>query len=98
VDLIDDVYLWVDRILFVGSVALRLWAVLDCVIRKASAFPAVNKLTKLAWLSILVISGALASLVWQMSPDNPIASISIVISLVYLCDVRPAVREVSGGK
>lgn len=96
-DLVDDVYLWINRILFVVSVALRLWAIVDCAFRKARAFPAVGKLTKVAWLSILVASGVIGSLVLAGSPLNPIGAISVVIALVYLCDVRPAVREVSGG-
>ena len=97
-ELVDSVYLWINHVLFFGSVALRLWAVLDCAFRKAAAFPAVNKLTKLAWLSILVASGVIGSIVWPGTPDNLISSISVVVALVYLCDVRPAVREVSGGR
>ena len=42
-----ETQLWVDRILFwEGSLLLRAWAVADCAVRKAAAFPAANKLTK----------------------------------------------------
>jgi hypothetical protein len=98
VDVVSDFYFWIDHILFYCAVVLRVWAVIDCAIRKPAAFTAVNKLTKLAWLSILIISGALGSLFFQYAPDQLIPSISVVIALVYLCDVRPAVREVSGGR
>ncbi len=67
------------------------------ILNSARAFPAVNKLTKVAWLSILIASGVIGSLVLAGSPLYPIGAISVVIALVYLCDVRPAVREVSGG-
>jgi hypothetical protein len=97
VDLVNDVYHWIDRILLVVSVALRVWAFVDCVFRKARAFPAVNKLTKVAWLAILFVSGVVGTLVYPTSPLNLIGSASVVVALVYLCDVRPAVREVSGG-
>jgi hypothetical protein len=96
VTLVNDFYLWIDRVLFFGCVALRLWAIVDCAFRKASAFPAVNKLTKLSWLAITVISGVLGSLL-SASPLNPLALASVVVALVYLTDVRPAVRQVSGG-
>jgi hypothetical protein len=72
---------------------LRLWAVLDCVTRKTAAFPAADKLTKPAWLAILVISGLLGQ--FASPPLWPISLISAVASAVYLADVRPAVREIT---
>jgi hypothetical protein len=94
--LIHDVYLWVDVVLYWGLVALRLWAVIDCATRKAAAFPAADKLTKPAWLAITIIGGGLGSL-FVYQPLHIVSLISLVAALVYLCDVRPAVREVSGG-
>ncbi len=94
--LVDDVYFWVDWVLYWGLVAIRLWAVVDCATRKAAAFPAVDKLTKPAWLAITIISGGLGAL-FLGQPLNIISLISLVAALVYLTDVRPAVREVSGG-
>jgi hypothetical protein len=100
VDLVNDVYNWIDRVLLVAFLALRVWAFVDCIFRKARAFPAVNKLTKVTWLAILFVSGvvgSLPSLAYNTSSLNIISSASVVVALVYLCDVRPAVREVSGG-
>ena len=56
---VSDIYTWIDRVLYVASVALSVWALVDCAIRRARAFPAVNKLTKLAWLAILIVAGVL---------------------------------------
>jgi hypothetical protein len=97
VQLVDDIYPWIDRVLLATALILRLWALIDCVIRRAAAFPAVNKLTKIAWLLILFIGGALGSLPFFGGPLNLISSASVVAALVYLFDVRPAVREISGG-
>lgn len=91
----DTLYTWTNGILFWGLVALRLWAVADCVIRKSSAFQAADKLTKPTWLLILIASGLLGTFV--SAPLWPISLISAVASAVYLADVRPAVREVTGG-
>jgi len=96
--LVDDVYWWVNWVLFWGMVALYGWAVVDCATRKAAAFPAADKLTKPAWLAITIIGGGLGSLLgYGSGPTNFVSLIALVAVLVYLCDVRPAVREASGG-
>jgi hypothetical protein len=94
--LIHDVYLWVDIVLYWALVALRAWAIIDCATRKAAAFPAADKLTKPAWLAITIVGGGLGSL-FIYQPLHIVSLISVVAALVYLFDVRPAVREVSGG-
>jgi hypothetical protein len=94
--LVNDGYHWIDVVLFWGLLALRVWAAVDCALRKSAAFPAVNKLTKPAWLALTVVSAALAALP-QLAPLNPFSLVATVVSMVYLTDVRPAVREVSGG-
>jgi hypothetical protein len=43
-----------------------------------------------------VFSGALGTLIQPSL--GPISLISVVVASVYLADVRPAVREISGGK
>jgi len=96
VAVLDLIYAWTDRVLFWALAALRLWAVVDCATRKAAAFPAVDKLTKPAWLAILVVAGLFGT--WILPPIGMISLISVVVAAVYLADVRPAVREISGGK
>jgi hypothetical protein len=97
VQTLNDLYFWTDTVLFWGLVALRAWAVVDCATRKAAAFPAVDKMTKPAWLAILVFSGLFGSLNVLGSQIGPISLISVIVASVYLADVRPAVREISGG-
>ncbi len=96
VNTVADLELWTNLVLYWALVALRAWAVLDCLVRKTAAFPAVDKLTKPAWLAILVISGLLGTFL-SPSPAYPFSLISVIVAMVYLADVRPAVREVSGG-
>jgi hypothetical protein len=95
VDAVDTLYYWTDLILYYGLIALRAWALIDCATRKTAAFPAADKLTKPAWLLIIVVSGLLGT--FASPPLWPISLISAVIAGVYLADVRPAVREISGG-
>ncbi len=95
-NVVADLQFWTDLVLFYALAALRLWALLDCLVRKPAAFPAVDKLTKPAWLAILLISGLLGT--FASPPAFPISLISVVVSAVYLADVRPAVREISDGR
>lgn len=99
---VDDLYYYTNLVLWYALIALRAWALIDCLARKTAAFPAVDKLTKPAWVAILLVSGLLGT--FLSSPVSPggVASIfslaSAVVAMVYLADVRPAVREVSGGR
>jgi hypothetical protein len=95
VDIVDKLYFWTDGVLYDALIALRAWALLDCLTRKAAAFPAVDKLTKPSWVLILLVSGLLGT--FASPPLWPISLISAVAAAVYLADVRPAVREVSNG-
>ena len=91
---INTVQSWMLFVLFLGVLALQIWALVDCITRKAPAFPAAGKLTKATWLLLNALAVVLV-LLWQ-DVTNLLSFISIIISSVYLADVRPAVREISG--
>jgi len=102
VNVVSELYHWISFLLFWGEVVLWVWAAVDCSTRKAAAFPAVNKLSKGAWLAITVTATALGLLFgqpWNQTPDptNIFILLATIVASVYLADVRPAVREVSGG-
>ena len=81
-------------LVLVGALVLQLWAFVDCLSRKAAAFPAAGKLTKPTWL--LLTGLALAIGLIFRSVTFLLSFIAIIISSVYLADVRPAVKEISG--
>lgn len=81
-------------VLLLGVLALQVWALVDCVSRKAAAFPAAGKLTKPTWVLMTVL--ALIMVLLLRDVTNLVSYIAIIISSVYLADVRPAVREISG--
>ena len=81
-------------ILFLGVLALQLWALVDCITRKAPAFPAAGKLTKPTWILLTAVAVAPVALLRDVT--NLLSYIGIIVSSVYLADVRPAVREISG--
>lgn len=99
-DVLDQLYTWTDYVLWWALAALRAWALADCVTRRTPAFPAVGKLTKPAWVAILFFGGLIGTFFsYPPSPGNVvniIPLITVVAAAVYLADVRPAVREITG--
>ena len=75
-------------------VALGLWALVDALVRPAPAYVAAGKLTKPAWAAIT----ALALLIGYFTPMFSFLWLPAVVgSIVYLVDVRPALRGMRRG-
>lgn len=91
-----DAEFWLLRVVQIGMLALQLWALADCVTRRSAAFTAAGKLSKLAWVGITVMAAIFTALLGLMGGGLILVLIGLVASLVYLTDVRPAVREISG--
>ena len=70
--------------------ALAVWALVDAFVRPAAAFPAAGKLTKPIWLGILALSVGLCLLGADLL--GLLGGLIAVAVIVYLVDVRPAVR------
>jgi hypothetical protein len=81
-----------------GLVALgmQVFALVDALRQRTDAFAAAGKLTKKLWLVILGVATALG-FVSLYSPLNFFNLIAVVAAGVYLADVRPALRGVTGG-
>ena len=82
-------------VLYFASVAVGVFDVVDAAIRRADAFVAAGKATKPLWL---VITGVATLALAVFGPVSLFGIPAIVAALVYLVDVRPAVRAVSGGR
>lgn len=72
------------------------WALVDALVRPADAFVAAGKLTKPAWVAILAVCVAVVVLL-RPGLLGLFGAVITVASLVYLLDVRPAVREMRRG-
>jgi hypothetical protein len=74
---------------------VKLFALVDAATRPARAFVSEGKLTKVAWLLILSLTLA----VHLLSPPIGLLSlIGTVAALVYLADVRPALKGYRGAR
>lgn len=80
-------------LLGLAAFGLKVWALVDACVRPAPAFPVAGKLTKIAWIVIL----ALAVVLGGASVLGLFGIAGIVAAIVYLVDVRPAVRGIRPG-
>ena len=82
--------------LWVVMLAVKGYAFIDCIRRPKEAFPAIGRKTKLLWL-VLTGAAAVTGLLYSyVSPLGLIGLAGAVIALVYLFDVRPRIREITG--
>ena len=73
--------------------ALQAWAIVDAISHRPEAYEAAGKQTKTMWLVILAVALAAHLIFW-----NPVSLLNIagaVAAIVYLVDVRPALRSLS---
>ena len=91
---IHQIRFWLLTLLWIGVLALQLWALIDCASRKSAAFPAAGKLTKPTWMLLTGLSLVIVLIFRNVT--FLLSYIGIIVTAVYLADVRPAVREISG--
>ena len=82
-------------LLSLAILVLQAWALIDCVIRPTKAFEAAGKLSKPAWVAITALAALLTF--WQQNPMTLFGLPAVIAAIVYLVDVRPAVRGLPRG-
>ena len=70
------------------------FALFDAAFRREDAYRAVDKQTKAFWLIILGLA-FLVSTIFPILSFLPI--IGLIATIVYMVDVRPAIRGIAGG-
>lgn len=78
-------------IITLATLVVKAFALVDCIRQPSHAFVAMGKQTKQIWLAIL-IGAVVASFIGVLSV------IGLIAALVYLLDVRPAVRGGSSSR
>lgn len=92
----DNAQALVITALWAITLAVKVYAVVDCVRRPAAAFPAVGRQTKVLWLLLTGLS-ALAGILPSLTLTI-FGIAGIVIALVYLFDVRTRIVDVTGSR
>jgi Protein of unknown function (DUF2516) len=77
-----------------ATLALAVWAFVDALVRPAAGFVAAGKLTKPGWMAITAIA---ALVLWWRGPLDLFGLPAVIAAVVYLVDVRPAVRALRRG-
>jgi hypothetical protein len=87
-----------DGLLFLvltwAALALAGWAFIDALVRPSAGFVAAGKLTKPGWVAITALATVVIYFFGLMSFFGLPA---VIASVVYLVDVRPAVRGLRRG-
>ena len=83
--------LWIS----VGALLLQGFAFVHCLLQRKEAFPAADKWTKVGWS---IVTGIALAVTFLIGPLSLFGVVGVIASCVYIVDVRPAVREVSGGR
>ena len=97
-DLVHSVQEFVLLILGVGALLLTGFAAVDSVRHRADLFPAVGRLSKAAWVGILVAAFLISIVSFGGGATLGLLNvIGVVAAGVYLADVRPKIKQISGG-
>jgi Protein of unknown function (DUF2516) len=89
---------FVILVTLIAFVVIEAFAFVNCLTQRADAFPVVGSLSKNAWLAILGGSVLLTLLCSVYTLRISIfAFAAITATLVYLLDVRPALRDATDG-
>jgi hypothetical protein len=90
---ISQVSLSVMALVSLAMLVAAVWAFVDALAQRKEAYVAADKLTKPAWLLILGL-GLGAQLLF-FGGIGLLNLLAIVAALVYLVDVRPAIRSLT---
>ena len=82
--------------LWVVMLGIKGFAFIDCLRRPKQAFPAVGRKNKVLWLALTGASAFTGLLLSYVSPLGLIGLAGVVVSLIYLFDVRPRIKEITG--
>lgn len=87
---------WVTTVVFLGTLLLGIFALVDAVVRPAAAYEATGRLSKQGWVLILVLA-VLVTVLFESSRSlmGLFGLVSVIASGVYLADVRPAIIEIT---
>ena len=85
-------------VLFWTMIGLGVWAFVDCLRRRADAFPAIGRQSKQMWLLLTGASPLVQFLFGYFGLLGLLGIAGAVVALVYLVDVRPKIIEITGGR
>ena len=95
-DIIGPVQSFVLLLLGVGALGLTGFAAVDALRYRSQLYPAVGRQTKVFWVALLVVAFLIA-IVSFWNALGFLNVLGVVAAGVFLADVRPKLKAVSGG-
>lgn len=87
---------WITLILAAAAFVAELFALVDAARQRPDAFDAAGKRTKGFWMALTAVAALVGLVPVLFGGIGLLAIVGICIAGVYLADVRPALREVTG--
>lgn len=89
------IYLLIDLVMAVCSV----WAFVSCLRTRPDAFPAIGRSSKGLWLALTGVAAfySIGAVLLQAAPLGILTIGAIVVTAVYLLDIRPRILEITRG-
>lgn len=84
---------WIYLIISLAMFVATAFAFVDSLQHRADSYVAADKLTKNTWMIILGLGLVAQMLLWRSGPISLFHLVSIIAALVYIVDVRPALRS-----
>ena len=90
---------WIYLVINLAVLVLSAWAFVDCLRRRPDAFPAIGRSSKTVWAVLTGLSAlyALSTMLAGSPPMGLIAIAGMVVTGLYLLDLRPKLIEVTSG-
>jgi hypothetical protein len=99
---VQTIAAWINFVLLVVTVVIEVTAFVHCVSRKPDAFLAIGNIPKSGWVAMtgaaLLFTALFTVSAFSFNPFAILGIIALVIALVYLLDVRPALRDAVDGR
>jgi hypothetical protein len=82
-------------LLGLAALGTEVFALIDAIRHPSAAYPAADKRTKPLWVGVLAVSAAVGFVMLNSVLSLP-GIAAFVAAAVYLADVRPALRQITG--
>lgn len=85
---------WILWAINLATLAAAAWAFISCLRTRPDAFPAIGRRSKGLWLALT--GAAVLVALAGFSAMSILGIAAIVISGIYLLDIRPRIQEITG--
>ncbi|SIO91326.1 DUF2516 family protein [Nocardiopsis sp. JB363] len=90
-------FYWIWQLVYLVTFVASLYALIEAIRTPAQAFEVMDKQTKKLWVILTAVASGL-SLLAVLSGTGMFVILGLVATLIFLLDVRPAVKGMGGNQ